>query len=74
MALSVAAGAFASAVLGMIISVAVPLASIRALKPLIGKVSEWALQTAVGAEMMLVAIKEVPKWMRKSPGKPSSGR
>lgn len=54
-ALGAAAGAFAPAVLGLIIGVAIPLAAIRALKPLIEKVPEWALQTAVGAIMMLVA-------------------
>lgn len=55
-ALGAAVGAFLPAILGLMIGVAVPLATIRALKPLIERIPEWALQVSVGGIMMSVAV------------------
>ncbi len=56
MSIAVAAGgAYGSAILGMLVGIFVPLASIRVLKPFIEKLPEWLILILVGGLMMFVA-------------------
>ena len=49
-------GAYVSAILGMLIGIAIPLVVINKLEPFIDKLPEWLIQITLGSIMMLVAV------------------
>ncbi|MDE1860901.1 MAG: hypothetical protein KGH72_04270 [Candidatus Micrarchaeota archaeon] len=51
-----AGGAYSSAILGMLIGVAIPLIAIKQLEPEIERLPEWLIQMSIGTVMMAVAV------------------